>query len=188
MQKDPSSDTRFRRLFGEHETAIREYCSRRLDVHEANDAAAEVFLVAWRKIDRLPSDSDQLPWLYGVARNVVRNLERSRRRRGRLVAKLNRTAPSPYPSPEHQVVRRAEERLVLEALSRLRPDDRELIQLRAWEELTRSELAAVLDITVEAVDMRLSRALKRLARGLRASGFNLAPHAIDSAVKDGGDR
>ncbi len=186
MLQSPSSDVRFRRLFDEHEAALREYCSRRLDVNEANDAMAEVFLVAWRKIDGIPAGQEELPWLYGVARNVVRNLERSRRRRVRLGAKLDATAPPSASGPEQQVVRRAEDRLVLQAMSNLKPDDRELLRLRTWEELSRSELAAVFGITAEAVDMRLKRAMKRMAKALKSAGYIQELSTRPRAVKKGG--
>ncbi len=112
-----------------------------------------------------------MPWLYGVARNVVRNVERSRRRRVRLGAKLDATASRSASGPEQQVVRRVEDRLVLQAMSSLKSDDRELLRLRTWEELSRSELAGVFGITAEAVDMRLKRAMKRMARALKSAGY-----------------
>ncbi len=188
MRQSPSSDVRFRRLFDEHEAAMREYCSRRLEMNEANDAVAEVFLVAWRKIHELPAGQDELPWLYGVARNVVRNVERSRRRRVRLGAKLDATAPLSASGPEQQVVRRVEDRLVLQAMSSLKLDDRELLRLRTWEELSRSELATVLGITAEAVDMRLKRAIKRMAGALRSAGYIHELSTRPRAVEEGGAR
>ena len=172
MAREPCSDSRFRRLYDQHELAIREYCSRRLGVQEANDAAAEVFLVVWRKIENLPSPPEQLPWLYGVARNVINNTRRSGRRLGRLRARLSAGGEVAGSAPEAQVVRREEDRLVLEAMSRLRSADRELLQLHAWEELSRSELAATFGISVGAADMRLKRALRRLERMLAAPAIS----------------
>lgn len=186
MLQSPSSNVRFRRLFDEHEAAMRDYCFRRLSVHEANDAVAEVLLVAWRKIDELPAGDDQLPWLYGVARNVVRNLDRSSRRRVRLGAKLDATAPLSASGPEQQVVRRAEEQLILEAMSGLRPDDRELLRLRTWEELSRSELAVVFAVSAEAVDMRLKRAMKRMAKALKSAGYVHELSTRPRAAEQGG--
>ena len=186
MAQSPGSDTRFRRLFDEYETAMREYCSRRLGVQEANDAAAEVFLVAWRKIDQVPTGHDARLWLYGVARNVVRNASRSSRRRERLAAKTAGTAPNPRSGPDEVVVRRAEDDLVLKAMSQLKPDDEELTRLHTWEELSRTELAAVFDISTEAVDMRLSRARKRLARALKSVGYTPEFSTRPRAAEEGG--
>ena len=88
------------------------YCLRRLPVADANDATAEVFLVAWKKIDRVPAGEEALPWLYGVARNVVRNFSRSTRRSGR----LGGLARQYEPGPETQVVRRQEDEKLLSTL------------------------------------------------------------------------
>ena len=186
MGQSPSSNVRFRRLFDDHEAAMREYCSRRLDVSEANDASAEVFLVAWRKIDEVPEGPEARLWLYGVARNVVRNAEQSHRRRDRLRAKLDAMPPLSTAGPEQQTVRRAEDRLVLETMATLKPDDRELLRLRTWEELSRAQLAAVFGITPEAVDMRLKRAMQRMARALKSAGYGSEISTRPRAAEEGG--
>ena len=54
MGSSPTTDTSFRRIYDEHFEAVTRYCLRRLPVAEVNDATAEVFLVAWRQIDRVP--------------------------------------------------------------------------------------------------------------------------------------
>ncbi len=84
MEQSPSQNTRLQRLHASHHDAMWAYCYRRLHRDDVPDAVAEVFLVAWRKIDRAPDDGEALLWLYGVARNVVRNVNRSARRRVRL--------------------------------------------------------------------------------------------------------
>jgi hypothetical protein len=68
-------------------------------VADVNDATAEVFLVAWKKLGLVPAGDETLPWLYGVARNVVRNADRSSRRSGRLVGRLGGLAPRAVPGP-----------------------------------------------------------------------------------------
>jgi RNA polymerase sigma-70 factor (ECF subfamily) len=158
----PVTETRFDQLFTDHHDAIRRYCRRRLDGDVADDAAADVFVVAWRRLADVPED--ELPWLYGVARNVVARTRRSSTRRGRLTARLfGLGAPTAEP-PETVVLRNADEQRLLEALARLRPGDQEVLRLKAWEELTHAEISAVLGISVAAVDARASRAMKRLAR------------------------
>ena len=82
MGTSPTTNAKFRRIYDEHFEAVTRYCLRRLPVADVNDATAEVFLVAWSKIDRVPDGGESLPWLYGVARNVVRNSVRSARRSG----------------------------------------------------------------------------------------------------------
>ena len=60
---------RFAALYEDSYGAIHAYAARRAGAEAADEIAAETFLVAWRKVDALPSDP--LPWLYGVARNMV---------------------------------------------------------------------------------------------------------------------
>ena len=187
MAQSPTSDTRFHRLFDEHEAAMREYCSRRLGGHDANDAAAEVFLVAWRRIDEVPDGEDALLWLYGVARNVVRNASRSRQRRTRLGAKAASTPSNRGAGVEEIVVRRQEDRLVLQAMSELSDDDQELLRLQLWEELSRAQIAEVLGISTDAVGSRLTRAKKRAAKQLKAAGLSSEMSTRPRAAEEGGD-
>ncbi len=73
-------DDRLTRLYEKHNRAIRAYCLRRIGDADASDAVAEVFAVAWRRIDDVPDDEMTLPWLYGVARRVVSDHYRSSNR------------------------------------------------------------------------------------------------------------
>jgi RNA polymerase sigma-70 factor, ECF subfamily len=171
VERAPSTETRFNRVFCDHAHAIRLYCIRRLDHDSVDDAVADVFATAWRRIDSVPDGDEALPYLYGIARNTVRNHLRSSRRRDRLVLRTRAAGVDPpRAGPEAQVVIRHEEREVLDALARLRPADQELLRLRTWEELSRGEIAVVLGISPGAVDMRLNRAMKHMAAALRAEG------------------
>jgi len=160
----PTTDTRFRRIFDEHFEAVTRYCLRRLPAADVNDATAEVFLVAWKKIDRVPAGDDALPWLYGVARNVVRNVDRSSRRSSRVIGKLAALSPPPVPGPEPQVIRRQEDAELIAALERMKSEDQEVLRLRAYEGLTAPEIAVVLGVSSEAAKKRVARALGRLRK------------------------
>ena len=166
MARSPRTDAEFRRLYDEHFVAIRDYCLRRLPVRDVNDAVAEVFLVVWRRIDDVPGGDDAALWLYGIARNVVRNIDRSERRRARLHRRLLPFGATPEIDAETVVVRSSEDSEVLEELARLRPADQEILRLSIWEELTNTEIAELLGIDAHAASMRLSRARNRLARRL----------------------
>ena len=159
-------ESHFERLFASHREAIQRYCFRRLPSSDANDAVAEVFLVAWRRIDEAPLGDAELAWLYGIGRYVVRNAQRSSRRSSRLRARLSGVARIDEPGPEVQLVRSAEAREALEALAELRPEDQEIIRLRTWEELPNEQIAEILGITVRAVESRLNRARRKLSRKL----------------------
>jgi len=159
------AETTFVRLYDEHYDEVHAFCVRRVGRDDADDAAAEVFATAWRRIDHVDTSSARA-WLFGVARMVVLNQWRSTSRRGRLRDRVKGVASSTPELPEMIVVRRAEDEAVIVGLSQLRDTDREILRLAAWEELTGPEIAVVLGISLSAVQQRLHRAKKRLAARL----------------------
>jgi RNA polymerase sigma-70 factor (ECF subfamily) len=153
-------ELRFDLLFGAHYQAIYRYCVRRLGRSDAEDATADVFAVAWRRLDQMPPDDKSRAWLFGVAYRVVGNQYRGRLRQSRLSTRLHsvRTADdTAQPETGSEDVER-----LLTALDLLSASDQELLRLWAWDALTRSEIAYVLGITENAVDQRLHRARSRL--------------------------
>lgn len=172
-------------MYRAHHAAIRDYCFRRLSAADANEATADVFLVAWRRLDSVPTGDETLPYLYGVARNTVANAARTGLRRGRLRAKISAQPIQLIDGPETEVVRRDEARRILAALDGLSPIDQELLKLKAWERLTSAEIAEALNLTVRAVDTRLTRARKKLARA--ATGPR-SKSAVARPAERGGER
>jgi RNA polymerase sigma-70 factor (ECF subfamily) len=166
-------------LYEKHYADIRSYCLRRLPVEAANDAAAEVFVVTWRKVAKVPEGQAARLWLFGVARNVVAHQHRSRSQLRRLRTKLEATADRhvDMAPAEWVVVRSSDDQAVHDALNRMEQADRELIRLKMWEELTHTEIGEVFGISAHAVDMRLQRAGKKLARLLSATS-DVRPQTI----------
>lgn len=184
MSDTPDHDDRFRLLYLTHGDDLRAYCGRRLGREDAEDALAEVFAVAWRRFEKVPEGQEARLWLYGVARNVVRNAMRTTRRRERLSSRLTAGREPPPSGPDESVVIKSEHQDVHAALTALRPGDQELLRLHAWEGLSRVEIASVLGISVAAVDMRLHRAIARMSGALRARGFT--GHTNHRAADRGG--
>lgn len=149
--------------FQAHHKSLLAYCARRIGRDEAEDVAADVFAIAWRRINEVDQDEVRF-WLQGIARGVLRNRWRARLRRRRLLERLAGLAPNPVEIPEEVVVRRAEQERALSALQRLRPIDREILTLAAWEGMTGPEIARSLGISVSAAEQRLHRAKERYAR------------------------
>jgi RNA polymerase sigma-70 factor (ECF subfamily) len=149
------SQSRVDALFREHGVDVLAYALRRTDPGTAEDVVAEVFLIAWRRIDRVPQ-SEPVLWLYAVARRVLANQRRAAHRRAALVAVLG-----PLTS-RHEAEPEPAGSALTAALRRLRPDDREVLMLTAWEGLDASRVAAVLGCTPQAVHTRLHRARARL--------------------------
>ena len=188
MGDDLTVDSRFRQVLDEHNRAIQLYCARRLPTADANEASAEVFVIVWQKRNQIPEGGDARPWLFGIARNVVRNQARGARRWNRLSAKALAVSAVAPPDPELQVVRRLEDRLVGEAAEQLSERDREILTLHAWEDLTVAEIASVLNLSTTATHMRLQRALQRLARALQKVGYQAQISDRPRAVGEGGGR
>jgi RNA polymerase sigma factor (sigma-70 family) len=150
---------RFEALFAAYNPDIVAYCGWRADsASDAQDAVAEVFLTAWRRLDALPEGDAARVWLYATARRVIANQRRSRRRQVALYQRLALDAAvvvQPPPSPTR------EETLVHEALGRLGPRDREVLLLAEWEGLSPAQIAAVLGCLAITARGRLHRARRR---------------------------
>lgn len=184
MMGASAQDERLRNLYESHGPDLRAYCQRRLGREESEDALAEVFATAWRRISSIPSGDEGRLWLYGVARNVIRNVNRSARRRLRLSVKLVGNTDPPPTGPAESAVIRSEHEDVLAALSTLRSSDQEILRLVAWENMSRVEIARILAVSVPAVDMRLHRAVARMSRAL--VGSHRAGYATNRADTRGG--
>lgn len=153
---------RFEALFERTHIALLGYALRRVTVPEdAVDVVAETYLVAWRRIDDVPSGEQARPWLFGVARNVLANHRRGERRRLALAQRLQENVRQVLPAPEFREITTVERALAL-----LGEDDREVLRLLAWEELDRAEIAVAMGLSQALVRVRLHRARTRLRRQL----------------------
>ena len=168
MTADPPAETDrewFRSLFHENYRPLLAYARRRVDPGSADDVVAETLLVAWRRRDAAPPGHER-PWLYGIARNVIRTSARSARRQQAFHETLRGMAQGkrydPQPVDEQAEVMRS-------ALYGLSEDDREILMLVTWEELAYADIGRVLDISANAVAIRVHRARKRLAEQVRSS-------------------
>lgn len=177
MAASPSEAEDFRRVFDLFHRQVLSYCTRRAEAAEAQDAAAEVFLVAWRRRLTHPLDRVDLPWLYATARRTLANQRRTRTRQRRLGEKLARQPRVSVRTPEDVALINDETSRVRVALDSLREADREVIRLALWEGLGHAEIGEVLGTSSRAASMRLSRAIARLEARLS-----------DSMIVIGGDR
>ena len=158
------TEQRYRRLFDDYHRKIYAYCRRRTDAQAAADCASQTFLVAWRRIDDVPTGDGALPWLYGVARRTLANEFRGGRRRKRLRDSLRSALADTELSPEVLVVRSEQDQQVLRALASLRPRDREVLQLALWEELPHAQIAELFGCSTQAVTQRIYRATRQVCK------------------------
>jgi RNA polymerase sigma-70 factor (ECF subfamily) len=164
---DCDKEARFADLFRCYFGPIRAFCRRRLASELVDDAVAEVFLTAWRRLESVPSGDEALTWLYGVAYREVGHQWRSTARRRRLHVRLQSLVRRPVCAADESVIDGGDHRIVLAAAAQLDGSDAEVLRLVAWEQLSPVDIAAVLEITPNAVNQRLHRAKRNLAREYR---------------------
>jgi RNA polymerase sigma factor (sigma-70 family) len=158
-QGESEQTRRFDALFAAYSPDIVAYCRWRApSASDAQDAVAEVFLTAWRRLDQLPEGDAARVWLYATARRVIANQRRSSRRR---VALQERLALEAAARPQERPPLDGEERLVHAALRRLGPRDREVLLLAEWEGLTPAQIATVVGCLTVTARGRLHRARRR---------------------------
>ena len=166
----------FGALFERHARAIYVFAFRRTaDWSLAEDLTSVVFLEAWRRRGdvRLVHES-ALPWLYGIATNVVRNARRSLRRHK---AALHRLPLEREPDFADDASDRLDDqtrmREILKAFTTLPQREQEVIVLCRWSGLSYEEAAVALDVPVGTVRSRLGRARRRLRELSSGSGHDV---------------
>ncbi len=156
---------RFKQVIGQHLQQVYNFCFRRVGSWDgAEDLVSIVFLEAWRRLDKPLPKGKELPWLLGIATNVVRNRRRSERR---YAAALSRV---PRPTAEPSFADDSDERVddeelmarALVLLARLPRREQEVFVLCAWSGLSYEDAAVALRMPVGTVRSRLSRARARL--------------------------
>jgi len=131
---------------------------------DAEDAAQEGFVKAYRALDRFRLGAALRPWLLQIVANEARNRARSSGRRQHLELKLAEgfRPGDAAPSPEAVAVGMDERRRLLAMVNALSEEDRQVIACRYFLELSGEETAAALGLAEGTVKSRLSRALARL--------------------------
>ena len=131
---------------------------------DAEDAAQEGFVRAWRALGRFREGAPFRPWLLQIVANEARNRRRSAGRRAHLALRAATEQPSgdAAPSPEVAVMESEQRVAVLAALNGLTEDHRLVIACRYFLDLSEAETAAALGVRGGTVKSRTSRALERL--------------------------
>jgi RNA polymerase sigma factor (sigma-70 family) len=157
----------FAAVFDRHADRVHRYLVRRVGPVEADDLVSATFLTAFEQRGRFDpgrSRSGALPWLLGIATNLMRGHQRSEARRWQALAE-NGLDP-PEPSPADRVAARVDAdvlaRSLTEALAALSPGDRDALLLFAWADLSYEQIAAAIEVPVGTVRSRIHRARSRL--------------------------
>lgn len=162
MPRSPHS-ARFEALYREYYSLVLSTCERRTDDREAaEELAQDVFRVAWQRISE--GTEVDLAWLYVTARNMVGN---EYRRRERATALAEKASADLAASSQREYGAGDE---VREAMSHLSDQDRELLAMAYWDELSGAEMAQILGVREGTIRVRLTRARAQLRALLDASG------------------
>jgi RNA polymerase sigma factor (sigma-70 family) len=168
----------FATVFDRHATAIRDYLARRVGPQSAEDLTGETFLIAFsRRGDYDRTRQNALPWLYGIASNLVRQRRRTEVRQLRALARtgVDDVFADHAESVSAKVTAQASTRALADALARLTAGERDVLLLMAWAGLSYDELATALDIPLGTVRSRLHRARAKV----RAALTNIEEHTDD---------
>lgn len=171
------SRTDFGTVFDRHAEAIYRYCARRIGTDAVDDAVADTFVIAYERRARFDaSRASALPWLYGIATNVLRRYRAAEARYRRLVRHENETQEG----TADRAVDRADANAAVQALAgeldKVSRRQRDVLYLYAAG-LTYADIATALDIPIGTVMSRLNRARTRLRAALLAMGITLEVQA-----------
>lgn len=164
---------RFELVFDRHFATIHRYLRRRVGAELAQELAAETFLQAFRVRRRFAGGDgvdSALPWLYGIAANLLRMNLRAEERRLRAYSRVARLEPGRAALETRDVEARIDAAALApelaDALANLSPLLREVLLLHAWAELSHEEIGEALGLSPAAVRTRLHRARAQVAKRL----------------------
>ncbi len=183
-----SPEQQLTELFTAHQTQVVAYVARRTrplgDEAQAQDVSAEVFAILWRRLsgaEGAPAadvPDPALPWLLVTARNLLSQRARDDARRVAREERVvtDRALTGAAQTDPVEALALAEQ--VAAALDRLAPDDRELLLLRVWDELSFAEAAQVLGCSPGAARVRWLRARRRFAAALTREELDHPPPVV----------
>lgn len=159
-------DQAFACLVEVYQVPVFNLCFRMLgEANEAEDAAQETFLRAYRGLNRYDSKRSFVTWILSIASHYC--IDRLRRRR---IVTLSfddllpgQMKPDPSPGPEAALTGRERQEAVKRMLEKLGHIDRAAVILRYWYEMSYEEIAQSLSLTISSVKSRLHRARRELA-------------------------
>ena len=141
---------------------------------EARDVAQEAFLRAYRALSSFKREARFSSWLYQIATNLCRDRLRRRRTRATVsLEALEETGPvmvETRPGAHERLLERDLARAVRRAIDALPEEQREVVILKEYQELTFLEIAHALDVPVSTVKTRLYRGLDQLRLRLEREG------------------
>ncbi len=158
----------FGEIFDRYFQPLRAFVVSRVGMSDGPDLAAQVFVSAFEGRHKFKSEYESAkPWLYGIAANLVRRHFRKVKRGQRAFQRLAgrdqaELVSDPMPQVDNRYEAEEQAERLRRALAQLRPQERDIILLAAWEGLSYAEIAESLGIPVGTVRSRLARSRERL--------------------------
>ena len=140
------------------------------NAHDADEAAQEAFVAAWRALPNFRGEAKFATWLYRLTTNAAIDLMRREKRHSAADIDALPEMPDESDSPQQQVERTEQQEAVQQALSSLREEYREVLLLRYMQEMDYAEIAAALHLPEGTVKSRINRAKSALKTALLKSG------------------
>ena len=176
-------DSAFEQLLLQHQKNVYNLCLRLLqNPDDAQDAAQESFLRAWRNLDQYHFDAAFSTWLYRLTRNLCLDELRKKKRRPQTSLSVQDEEgeereleiADPAPVPEEALLQKEQQRAVALAMEQLPPEQREILQLRVVQELPYEQIAEILGLPVGTVKSRLARARIQLKKNLADGNLSVS--------------
>ena len=177
LQAQQGSEEAFTRLVEQYQTPVYNLCYRMLgEIEYAEDAAQESFLRVYRNLARYDRQRSFATWLLSITAHYC--IDCLRRRRFTMISidaeRDDDEHPMEFPdvnalNPEQETVRVEEQAMLQRVLQQLDATDRAAVILRYWYDFSEIEISQSLSLTVSAVNSRLHRARKELARRMLAN-------------------
>jgi len=143
-------------------------------IEEAEDAAQDVFVKAWQKLETYNGEASFSSWLYRITVNTSIDVLRRRREQTGLDQQM---AEKTY-GPEDRMLQNDAQRQIRQAVDELPDGSRAVIILREYEQLSYKEIAEILEIPIGTVMSRLNYARRRLRETLTRQGVTLVESSL----------
>lgn len=153
-------------LFNRHFVPIHRFFRNKIDEDGLEDLVQQTFMACVEGRERFRSDSTFKTYLFGVANNLLRDHYRAQRKEPEKIDFGTSSAIDVGAGPSTVVGRRREERLLLEALRNIPLDSQVVLELYYWEEMSASQIAAILRIPEGTVRGRVRKAKEVLKKEL----------------------
>ena len=154
-------------LWRDYHMEIRAYCLARLHEGLAEEVTQEVFVAAWNGLPKYQPEQPLRAWLYGIAHKKCQQMYRNRTRRAEISQMFleeirEQVHTEEAMTPEQQMAQAGHLKQLQDSLARLPSEERILLNLRYWRDLSMADIASIMGKSVPTLRKRLARAEQRL--------------------------